>query len=138
MSSEDIALKRNGRPPSHLVDRTYKADEETYQKLVEAATAAIIKREKNVYALFPYFVKFADSFPKGVRKRYDATRDIYKIKTDKLMDWLYNEGHSNHNYFDVMEISHSLARMEGEIDRRIAQSCADAEKQIEKENENAG
>ena len=133
MSSEDIALKRNGRPPSHLVDRTYKANEETYQKLVEAATAAIIKREKNVYALFPYFVKFADSFPKGVRKRYDATRDIYKIKTDKLMDWLYNEGHSNHNYFDVMEISHSLARMEGEIDRKIS----DAEKQIEKENEDA-
>lgn len=115
-------MLRNGRPPARLTDACNKADEETYKKLAQAATDAIIKREKNVYVLFPYFVKFVEGFPKGVKKPYDKERDVYKIKADKLMDWLYNNGYSVHSYADVMEVTYSLARMEGEIEKLIKES----------------
>lgn len=124
------------KPSAKLTDSTNPASEETYQALVQSATEAVIMRQKDILLKFPYFVKLCKGFPRGVKEKHDDLYDVYRVKVQKLINWLYEQGHSPHNYTDIMKATRELAYLEGSIDKMLNGSGEDSATNNEEENDN--
>jgi hypothetical protein len=129
-ASKGFAVKRH-KPKSTVRDKMDPAAKADYEKMAEACIAAVIARQDNVFLSFPYFVKFKSrGFPKGMRvDRLDELRDLYKFNAQRLLNWLYEQGHSKHSYTDIMEASraHNLrvSTMERSMDVDIPSYLCD-------------
>lgn len=69
----------------------------TYQELQQVATEAVLKHQQDVFLAFHYTVKFQSGFPKGVLIEKTETSNIYKVKSRKLLDFLFDIGQSEYN-----------------------------------------
>lgn len=110
------------KPTNALRDATNVADTYTYEFLAQEAIKAVIERQWNLYLQLPYFVKFEKGFPRGILHKKTATTDIFKVKTRKLLDWLYKEGYTTLNTAAVMAATRAFAYQEGNIERMFTGS----------------
>lgn len=83
-----------------------KAMEKHYQVMARAASEVVLRHRGRQYRngaisyvlfVFPHWVKFAKSFPKGVIVSKTFTHDTRKINATKLLDWLYENGKCSYN-----------------------------------------
>jgi hypothetical protein len=97
--------------------------EEMYNKMANAAIQALVNREMDILLTFPFFVKIQKGFPKGILIEKTLTTNTYKVKTKKLLDWLYEKGYSNYNSDSVMEATRqfnfNITRMINELEGDI-------------------
>lgn len=122
--NEPSSCKPRKKPSASLTDNCDPADESTYLVLVKHATEAVIKRQWDLHIRLPYFVKIADGFPRGVKTRVNDMYDVYKVKSRKVLDWLYENNYSSHNTAMIMTLTRELARLEGKIDKLMKEENA--------------
>lgn len=96
------------KPTSAVRDKADPAAAATYEALTQACIESIITRPEDVQQgrqevliSLPYFVKISKDFPQGILERKTATCNIYRAKAKSLLNWLYDNKHSQFSYSDV-------------------------------------
>lgn len=88
----------------------------SYKALLEVAIEAVVKTEENVFLSFYPDVKFEKGFPRGILVDKTDTKNTYKVKAIKLLDFLFLKGASKFNarmlICNKMKFEWYLARIE--------------------------
>lgn len=102
------------------------ANSKDFAAMVVAASEVVIKNRGNqwrtdnpeyVLFRFPHWVKFANGFPKGHIVDKDNETNTYKINAVKLLDWLYNNGHSSYDSKQLVRQTRMYEVLDKSIDR---------------------
>jgi hypothetical protein len=109
---------------------TKPAKAKDYQKMVLAASEVVMRTRNGSYENrnhsglpeyvvieFPYFVKFQKGFPKGMLIEKKATSNVHQINAVKLLDWLYENGHSKYSAKQLVQRTKDYERLEASIAR---------------------
>lgn len=118
------------KPTKAMLKATKKASAKDYAKMVTAASEVVMRnRQGNLthqgkadgpeYVLieFPYFIKWSEGFPKGVLVEKSALSNTYKVNAVRLLNWLYENGHSKYNAKQLVQQTTSYERLSSSIDR---------------------
>ena len=93
----------------------------TYAQLLEVAIEAVVKRENDVYLQFHYTVKFQKGFPKGILVDKTLTTNTYKVKSRRLLDFLFDIGESDFNskmlYSNANKVENYLIKLERDLEK---------------------
>ncbi len=115
------------KPTSAIKDKADPADAITYEALTQACIESIITRpdsvqqgRQEVLISLPYFVKIAKDFPQGILERKTATCNIYRAKAKSLLNWLYDNKHSQFSYSDVTRGALAFNRELLILDRQLS------------------
>jgi hypothetical protein len=118
-----------------MLKATKRARKGDYAKMVAAASEVVMRNRSSragkgdsgnpeyVLIEFPYFVKFAPGFPKGHIVQRTASNcsklptNTYKVNVVKLLDWLYENGHSVYNASQLVQQTKSFEHFEDSIDK---------------------
>ena len=74
-----------------------------YAKMVVAASEVVMEnrgvkyKDGSVLFIFPHWINFTREFPKGHIVSRTLETNTYKINAVKLLNWLYDNGHSTYN-----------------------------------------
>ncbi len=80
-----------------------------------------------VIITFPHWVVFTDDFPKGVLVSKTRVTDTRKINAVKLLDWLYQNKHSEYDSGMLVKETKVFEILEGKIDRMFKGETDDGE-----------
>ena len=69
---------------------------------------------------FPYFVKFAPGFPKGLIVERTLATNTYKVNAVKLLNWLYANGHAPYDAAMLVKETKHFEILTKSIDRMLA------------------
>lgn len=83
-----------GRPSNEYYDKLSKAKGKDMARLAQACIEAIIRGEKDIMVSFSYVFEFPEGFPKGIREERTEQTNVHRIKTFKLLNWLYDNGYT--------------------------------------------
>lgn len=108
------------KPSKALLSTTHDANESTYSLLAQACLRACMLRQKDVWYKLPYFSKIAEDFPRGIIVGEDGLNDIFKSKTVKMCDYLYEKGHLPANHRDIMLSMRALAFKEASVNKLLS------------------
>lgn len=95
---------------SEVVIRTRNAAENRYNRYGRGEPEYILMD-------FPSSVKLAVGFPKGHIVERTATTITHKVNAVKLLNWLYENGHSTYNATMLVQQTRDFERLVGSIDR---------------------
>lgn len=73
-----------------------------------------------VLITFPYWVKFIATFPKGHIVEKTPESNTYKINAIRLLDWLYDNGHTPYNSSMLVQQTKEFERLEKSVERMLA------------------
>lgn len=106
------------------------AREKDYAQMCVAATEVVMqsrgmqyRSDNPEYVLFrfPHWVVFAKTFPKGHIVDKDLETNTYKINAVKLLDWLYNNGHSSYDSKQLVKQTRMYEVLDKSIERMFNQ-----------------
>lgn len=108
--------------------KRYKRDASAkdFAKMLVAASAVVMENRGMQYRTgnpeyvlfqFPYWVTFATNFPKGHIVAKSDTTNTYKINAVKLLNWLYNAGHSSYDSKMLVSKTRTFEMLDKSIDR---------------------
>ncbi len=128
------------KPRSSVTDNCNPASDETYLLLAQIATEAVINRQVDVVLKLPYFCRFSEGFPKGVCTRFDDNYDLYRMKAERLINWLYDKGYTNNKYADIIKATKQLTYLERRIERMLSEEVVEdnSEEIVEETEEDIG
>lgn len=122
-----LPLKRPpGRVPKSVKKGKRKASKATYAAMLAAATPVVMANRgiqyrsgEPEYVLFefPYFVKFAPTFPKGIIVERTPATNVYKVNAVKLLNWLHANGHSPYDAATLVKETKQFEYLTKGIDR---------------------
>lgn len=69
----------------------------TWQPMAQAVIAAVLADQNDILVSFSYIFQYPESFPKGVLHAQEGYDDIRRIKAEKLLLWLYEQGYTEHS-----------------------------------------
>lgn len=107
------------KPSKALREACHTASELDYALLAKACLRACIMRDKDVYYRLPYFATVAEDFPKGILAKKDGLCDVFKTKTVKLCDWLFDKGFLPVNHKILMLSLRQMAYMEANVNSML-------------------
>lgn len=118
------------KPTKAMLKTTKPAKAKDYARMLVAASEVVMRNRNGSLAMqgrsegpeyilieFPYFVKWSAGFPKGVLVEKTASTNTYKINAVRLLDWLYNNGHSKYNAKQLVQQTKDYERLDASIDR---------------------
>ena len=108
--------------------RRYKRDANAkdFAAMAVVASQVVIQNRGNQYRTanpeyvlfrFPHWVEFDKTFPKGHIVEKDTETNTYKINAVKLLDWLYNNGHSSYDSKQLVQQTRMYEVLDNSIDR---------------------
>lgn len=107
------------KPTKALRDATHAAQEVDYSRLAQAVVEHIIHRKKDIYLRFPYFATFAEGWPRGILYKKDGIHDIFKCKTYKIADFLYQRGFLPYDAKGIMKGMRDWGYREARLTRML-------------------
>lgn len=117
-------MKKRARATKAMKRYARTAKPADYAKMVIAASSVVVQNRGKQYRTgnpeyvlfeFPFWVNFAPDFPKGYIVAKTRSTNTYKINAIKLLDWLFENGHSTYN----TRILVAAGREFDELDRSI-------------------
>lgn len=111
-------VKRH-KPSNEQRQATHPAIEEDYQKLAAHVVSAIANKCRDVVIKVPYFIVFADDWPKGILIKRDAHFNWYRVKAFKAADWLHAHGYLAADAKGTVKSMRTVNNLWGEIDRLL-------------------
>lgn len=108
--------------------RRYKRDANSkdFSIMVTAASEVVIQNRGMQYRTdnpeyvlfrFPHWVEFDKTFPKGHIVAKDNETNTYKINAIRLLDWLYENGHSSYDTKQLVRQTRMYEVLDKGIDR---------------------
>jgi hypothetical protein len=107
------------KPTNEARAATHPAIEEDYQKLAAHVVSAIANKCRDVVIKVPYFIVFADDWPKGILIKRDASFNWYRVKAFKAADWLHRHGYLAADAKGTVKSMRTVNNLWGEIDRLL-------------------
>lgn len=83
---------------------------ETWQPLVDVAVFSVLSKHNDVLIAFSYLFQFPLDFPKGVLHEQIGYDDVRRIKAEKLLQWLYEQGYTEHSPRSVINARMKFTR----------------------------
>lgn len=120
-------VKRN-KPTKAMKRAAKKASKKDYAKMVIAASEVVMRNRGNQYRTgapeyvlisFPYWAKFAEGFPKGPLVEKAGRLNTHKVNAVKLLDWLFDNGHSTYNTKMLVQQTRAYEVMDNSIDKML-------------------
>lgn len=121
------------KPTKAMLKATKPAKARDYARMLVAASEVVVRNRNGSLATqgssegpeyilieFPYFVKFAPGFPKGVLVERSERTNTYKINAVRLLNWLYNNGHSTYDAKQLVQQTRDYEVLEARINRMFA------------------
>ena len=109
------------KPTNEQRQATHPALEEDYQKLAQHVVSAIANKCRDVVIKVPYFIVFAEDWPKGLLVKRDAHFNWYRVKVFKAANWLHAHGYLATDAKATMKSMRTVNNLIGEIDRLVEQ-----------------
>lgn len=85
---------RHGKPSNAYLATLRYPTRKDFDKLVKACLEALICDEIDVIISFTYTMKLPDTFPRGVFEAREGANNLRRIKAQKLLTWLNENGHT--------------------------------------------
>lgn len=107
---------RHGKPSKAYLATLRSPSKADYDVLVKSCMEALISGEKDVIVQFSYVTKFPEGFPKGILQEKVGAVNIHRIKADKLLMWLHEQGHTEVTVTKLKQQKEMFTKFENSID----------------------
>ena len=107
---------------------TKPAGKAVFEKMKQAAMSVVMHNRGRQYRTgnpeyvlmeVPHWCVFKNGFPNRVLMSKQGLTNTYKVNAVKLLDWLYEQGHSEHNSASLVKMTKQFEYFEKSIDRLI-------------------